>query len=61
VKPFLRFVKLCIGFFLIMAGSYLGWVSNHSNAIANKDAPTLVSIILIAAGLTIFWIDYRLS
>jgi len=58
VKPFLRFVKLSVAFFLVMAGSYSAWVANYSNSLI-KDETTLRCIALVAVGLTILWLDFR--
>ena len=58
-KPILRFVRVFVAFFLVMAGSYGSWVANRSASIIDKDEPTLACIALIAVGLTILWLDRR--
>jgi hypothetical protein len=57
MKPLLRFVKLFIAFFLVMAGSYSAWVANHLDPVFDKTEPTLRCIALIAIGLAILWVD----
>jgi len=59
MKPLLRFAKLFVAFFFVLAGSYSAWTINHSDLAIGKTEPTLRCIGLIAAGLTIIWIDYQ--
>jgi hypothetical protein len=59
MKRFLRFVKIFVAFFLVIAGGYGGWVLDHERSVVNKDAPNLICIALLAVGLTILWTDWR--
>lgn len=58
VKPILRFLKLFIAFFLVMAGAYGIWQAHHADPIFDRTEPTLRCIAMIAIGLTILWVDF---
>jgi hypothetical protein len=66
MKPYLRFLKLFVGFFLILAAAFFLWASYVSEEILNPgrvvdigDRPGFICIFLAALGLAILWQDWR--
>jgi hypothetical protein len=54
MQPFVRFLKLFIGFFLMVIGVYVGWWSNLTTNSAG-----LICFVLVAIGLFILWQEWR--
>jgi len=66
MKPYLRFVKLFVGFFLILAAAFFLWESyvfeehlNPGSAVSIGERPGFICIFLAAIGLAILWQDWR--